>query len=169
MFSTDREQLQRLLRLSGGLIAAMDGLWFLAVEEEFGNHDAIRLDRIVWERYLHVLVKRMRNVLGVTPDGVKGIRKIIETDPLFLTNDYAISEPSSNTMLLVVNRCSVLEAMERAGRKKYVCESTTGLYFKHLAREIDPNIIVRPLRLPPRRSHEDLCCKWLFELQSYER
>lgn len=166
MPDADKEQLKRLLQLSGGLIAAMDGLWFLAAEEEFGNHEAIRLDKKVWEKYLHVLVKRMRNVLGVTPDGVKGIRKIIETDPLFLTNDYAISEPSNNTMLLVVNRCSVLEAMERAGRKKYVCESTTGLYFNNLAREIDPKIVVRPLKLPPRRSPEDLCCKWLFRLQS---
>lgn len=166
MIHADKEQLNKLLRLSGGLIAAMDGLWFLAVEEEFGNHEAIRLDIRVWEKYLHVLVKRMRNVLGVTLDGVKSIRKIIETDPLFLMNDYEISEPSTDTMLLVVKRCSVLEAMERAGRKKYICESTTGLYFKNLAREIDPKIVVHPLRLPPRRSPAEPSCKWLFKFQS---
>jgi hypothetical protein len=59
----------------------------------------------------------------------------------------------------------VLEAMERQGRKRFVCESTTGLYFKNLAKEIDANIVVHPLKLPPRESSEDISCEWLFKLQ----
>ncbi len=165
MFNVNKEQLEKRVRLSGGLIAAMDGLWFLAVEEKFGNAEAISLDKKVWEKYIHVLVKRIRNMLGITTEGIKDIRKIIEIDPLFLTNDYEISEPSDNSMLLVINRCSVLEAMEKAGREKFVCEFTTGLYFKNLAKEINPKIVVHPLKLPPRESTEDICCKWLFQLQ----
>jgi len=165
MFNANKEQLKKLLKLSGGLITAMDGLWFLAVEQEFGNQEAIELDKKVWGKYVHVLVKRMRDILGITLDGVKGIKQIIEIDPLFLINDYEISEPSDNSMLLIINKCSVLEAMERAGREKFICEFTTGLYFKNLAREINQKIVVQPLKLPPRESPEDVCCKWLFQLR----
>lgn len=163
LHNVNEERLKKLLQLSGGLIAAIDGLWFLTVEKEFCNNEAIRLDKKVWKKYVHVLVKRMRNLMGITPEGIKEIRKIIEIDPLFSTIDYEISEPSNNTVLLAINRCPVLEAMEKAGREKYVCESTTGLYFRNLAKEIDPKIIVYALKLPPRKYLEDMCCKWLFQ------
>jgi len=161
----DEERLKKLLQMSGSLVAAIDGLWFLTVEKEFGNNEAIRLDKKVWKEYVHVLVKRMKTLMGITPKGIKDIRKIVEIDPLFLTTDYEILEPSSNTVLLVINRCPVLEAMERAGREKFICESTTGLYFRNLANEIDPNIIVHALKLPPRKNLEDVCCKWLFQCE----
>ena len=161
----NKEKLKELLQLSGGLIAAIDGIWFLAVEEVFGNDRAVELDKRVWERYIHVLVKRMKNIFGISTEGMRGIKEIIENDPLFLINDYEFPEFSEKKMALRINRCPVLEAMERQGRKTYVCESTTGLYFKNLAKEINPKIVVHPLKLPPRESPEDICCKWLFQLQ----
>lgn len=165
MFNVNKEQLEKLLRLSGGLIAAIDGIWFLAVEEAFGNEKAVELDRWVWERYMHVLVKRIKNIFGISAEGMNGIKEIIENDPLFLINDYEFPEFSEKKMVLRINRCPVLEAMERQGRKRFVCESTTGLYFKNLAKEIDANIVVHPLKLPPRESPEDISCEWLFKLQ----
>jgi hypothetical protein len=159
------ENLLKLLQLSGGLIAAMDGLWFLTVEEKFGNSEAIKLDKKVWEKYIHILVKRMRNAFGLLQTGIGGIKEIIELDPLFLINDYEIPEFSKERMILRVNRCPVLESMEKAGRKKFVCESTTGLYFKNIAKEIDNKVSVHPLKLPPRNFPEDVCCEWLFELE----
>ena len=44
MRETPKEDLLKLLQLSGSLIAALDGLWFLAVEDRFGYPEAIKLD-----------------------------------------------------------------------------------------------------------------------------
>jgi len=164
MRETPKEDLLKLLQLSGSLIAALDGLWFLAVEDRFGYPEAIKLDMKVWERYAHIVVKRMREKFGLSKTGIEGIKELIEVDPLMSILDYEIPEFSDRRMFLRINRCPVLEAMERAGRKKFVCESTTGLYFKNIAKEIDPQVIVRALKLPPRNSPQDVCCEWLFQI-----
>jgi len=44
MRETPKEDLLKLLQLSGSLIAALDGPWFLAVEKKFGSPEAIKLD-----------------------------------------------------------------------------------------------------------------------------
>jgi hypothetical protein len=152
-----------LLKLSGGCVSAMDGLWFLAVEEAFGNAEAVKLDMKVREKYTHVLVKRVKRQLGLSGSGIEMIGQMIEMDPSFLTNDYEISHLSIDRMFLRVNRCTVLEAMERCGRKEFMCEMTTGFYFRNIAREIDAEVTVHAIKLPPRNSSDEVCCEWLFE------
>lgn len=153
------------LRLSGGLISAIDGLWFLAVEEASGTVEAMRLDMKVRERYVHILVKRMRRDLGFSLSGIDGIRQVIEADPVFLANEYEISHLSRDRMFVRINQCPLLEAMERAGRTNYVCETTTALYFQNVAREIEPNVAVHAIKLPPRGSPDEAACEWLFEVR----
>jgi hypothetical protein len=143
----------------------MDGLWFLTVEEEFGYSVAIGLDIKVWEKYAHIVVKRIGETFGLSNSGIEGIRELIEFDPLFLNFNYEIREFSSEKMVLRINKCPVLEAMEKAGRKKFVCETTTGLYFKNIARQLNPLVVVHPLKLPPRKSPQGVCCEWLFKVQ----
>lgn len=157
------DNLEKLAELSGRLLTAIDGLWFLAVEKEFGYSDAIKLDQVVWEKYVHILVKTAKRMFPLVKQGLEGLREIIELDPLNLNLTYSITSHSSRGMILTVTRCKVLEAMERMARKEIVCGTTTGLYFRNLAREVDPRIVVEPLKLPPRCGEKD-CCKWRFEM-----
>ena len=152
-----------LLMLSGGFISAIDGLWFLAVKEAYGNAEAMRLDLKVRERYAHVLVKRVKSQLEPSGSGIEMVRQVIEMDPSFLTNEYEISHLSKDRMFLRVNRCAVLEAMERSGRKQLTCQATTGSYFRSIARELKAEISVHAIKLPPRNSLDEACCEWLFE------
>jgi len=154
---------EEFLKLSGGLINAMNGLWFLAVEEALGNDEALRLNAKVWESYLHLFVRRIRKSVSLSGSTVEEIGQLIRLDPSFLVNDYEISHISRERMFLRVNRCPSLEAMEKAGRNRLICEATTGLYFRNLAKEVDPEIRVYAMKLPPRNSPPDACCEWLFE------
>lgn len=164
--SRTKSDLLDLLRMSGGFISAIDGLWFLAVEEAYGNAEAVKLDIKVRERYTHVLVKRVKRQLGLSGSGMEMVRQVIETDPSFLINDYEISHLSRDRMFLRVNRCAVLEAMEKSGRKEFMCEKTTGFYFRTIVRELDAKVSIHAIRLPPRNSSDEACCEWLFEANS---
>jgi len=161
-----KNDLLDLLRMSGGFINAMDGLWFLAVEEAYGNAEAAKLDIKVRERYTHVLVKRVKRDRGLSGSGIEMMRQVIEADPSFLINDYEISHLSRDRMFLRVNRCPILEAMEKSGRKEFMCEKTTGFYFRNIARELETKVTVHAIRLPPRNSPDEACCEWLFEVNS---
>ncbi|MBP1732384.1 MAG: hypothetical protein H6Q55_2813 [Deltaproteobacteria bacterium] len=94
------------------------------------------------------------------------MRQVIEADPSFLINDYEISHLSRDRMFLRVNRCPILEAMEKSGRKEFMCEKTTGFYFRNIARELEARMTIHAIRLPPRNSPDEACCEWLFEVNS---
>jgi len=159
------QNLLGLLKLSGRLLMVMDGLWFLAVEKELGYSNAVRLDGVVWRKYVHSLVKTVKGMFCLQ-QGIEGLREIIEVDPLNLNLTYEITEFSSRRMILTVTQCAALEAMERMGRKELVCGTTTGLYFRNLAREVDPRIVVEALKLPPRDGEKE-CCKWRFRIPDH--
>jgi hypothetical protein len=154
-----------LLKLSGGLIAVVNGLWLLAVEEVFGNAEAVRLDIQVWKRYAHAFVKRIRNGLGLSGSDVDGIRELIELDPMLLMSEYEISHLSKDRLFLRVNRCSLQEAITRSGGTEFVCTSSTRLHFRNIAREVDPKVTVHSIKLPPRGSPDGACCERLFEMR----
>lgn len=48
---------------------AIDGLWFQAVEEAYGMEAAIALDRLVWERFVPIEARRIKERLSLPENG----------------------------------------------------------------------------------------------------
>ncbi len=71
-----REQQVELLR---GAYNAIDGLWFLAVEERHGNRVARELDEGVWRDWGGVLARRLIRVLGLNPDHPESLGTALAT------------------------------------------------------------------------------------------
>jgi hypothetical protein len=44
---------------------AVDGLWFMRVEEKLGFEDALEIDRAVWEVFPRIQAREMKAMLGV--------------------------------------------------------------------------------------------------------
>ena len=128
--SRSKGDLVALLKMSAEFIKAMDELWFGVVQEVYGKGNAVKLSDKVRGRYTRLLVKRSRKQFGLSGSGIEMMMQVIETDPSFLINDYEISHLSRDRLFLRVNRCATLEAMERYGKKEFVCEGTTGSCFR---------------------------------------
>lgn len=64
-----------------------------------------------------------------------------------------------------VSTCPALEAMERMGREVLTCEPVEGAQLAALADTVDKRIRVKPLKLPPRQSRDEICCCWLLSLE----
>jgi hypothetical protein len=63
--------------------------------------------------------------------------------------------------ILHITNCRTLEAMKKAGRTRFVCEPVSGAYFQAFAKEINPDIRVRLIRLPPAYMEG---CEWNFSI-----
>ena len=163
--SRSRSDLLALLRVSCGFVSEMDSLWFLAMQESYGREEAVKFTIRVRERYTQMLVKRVKNQLGLSGSGIEMMRQVIEADPFFLANDYEISHLSRDRMFLRVNMCASVDGMERPRRKELMCEATTAAYFRNLAKEIEAKVTVHAIRVPPGNSPDEPCCEWLFEAQ----
>jgi len=57
--------------------------------------------------------------------------------------------------------------MERAGLgfEKLICGKSEPASFQMLAKAINPNIVVTPLKLPPRKSKDEIACQFEYKLK----
>lgn len=162
--SLGKEELIRRLRLAMDVATAVDGMWFLAAEQENGYDKALEMDINVWRRYPAVLKKRLSKYTVLKESGLAAVKEIIENDPMLVPVDFEFICGAKNDLIFKVNKCPALEAMERIGREKLTCEPVETVYLEGLARLCDPRIRVEATKLPPRLSEDDICCEWRFTL-----
>ncbi len=162
--SLTREEAVRYLKFLSGLAIAVDGLWFMAVEKSAGYDKALELDVDVWAGYARVVVKRIRREFGISGTGLAALKEIIRHDPLWWSmGEVKIVEDSASRLAIEVFDCPALIAMEKMGREKLTCEPVEGAYLGALAAAVDPGIRVEALKLPPRKSPDEVCCRWAFQ------
>ena len=160
--SLSREEAVKYLKFLSGLAIAVDGLWFMAVEKVAGFDEALRLDIDVWAGYAPVVVKRIRREFGIRGKGLEALREVISHDPLWWSMDVRIIEDSAGRLAFEVRDCPSLIAQEKMGRETLTCEPVERAYLEALADAVDPGIKVEALKLPPRKSPDEICCRWAF-------
>ena len=157
-----KEELIKRLRLAVDLAIAVDGLWFLAAEEAQEFESAPAMDVKVWERYAPLSVKRIRKRFNLLSKGLEAIKEVMGYDPFYSPMKFEFNQDGPDRLILQVNSCPGLETQERMGREIMTCEAMEIAYMTKLAETIDPKIQVKPLKLPPRSSPDEICCSWLF-------
>jgi hypothetical protein len=159
-----REELIQHVEFSAGLAMGLDGLWFLAAEEATDYDRARAMDVRVWSRYGSLMVKRIRRYFKISGSGLAGLKEVMAHDPLWWSGTAKTAEDTPERLVLEVLECPALTAMEKMGRERLTCEPVETAYLEAVAAAVDPRIQVKPLKLPPRQSPEEICCRWLFQL-----
>jgi hypothetical protein len=161
-----REEAIKYLKFLSGLAIAVDGLWFMAAERAAGYDKALEMDVEVWVGYAKVVVKRIRRAFGINGTGLEALKEIMGHDPMWWSmGELRIIEDLPNRLTLEVFGCPSLLAMEKMGRERFTCEPVEGAYLQALAAAVDSGIRVEALKLPPRKSPDEACCRWSFALE----
>jgi hypothetical protein len=159
-----KEELIQRIRLTAEMAVATDGMWFVAAEEAVGYDKALEMDTKVWVRYPTVFIKRIRKYIELPANPLEKIKAIIKYDPLWLPINSDFPEDTPQRLIFRVINCPALEAMERMGRELLTCEPVEKAYMTALAQAVDPRIQLTAMKLPPRKSPDEICCQWLFSL-----
>jgi hypothetical protein len=157
-----REDLIQYLRFLSELTMAVDGLWFLAAEKATDFDRALEMDVNVWTGYASLLVKRIRKTFSVDGTGLEALKQIMRHDPTWWTAAVALTEDTPQRLVFEVRDCPALVAMEKMKRGQLTCERVERAYFEALAQAVAPEIKVQALKLPPRNSPTEICCRWAF-------
>ncbi|MFH1625160.1 MAG: DUF6125 family protein [Pseudomonadota bacterium] len=160
-----KEKLIDLIKAYSRLFLALDGFWFLAVEERFGYQAALDIDTKAWEGYFPYEARLLRRVLGIEEEGIPGIIETLKHSAFVPCMEQQIEESSERRGVFALYKCPSLEAMENAGRKEFTCEPVGTTVFQKYAESLDPRVKVKFLDGPPRKSREDVSCKWEFSLK----
>jgi len=159
--------LLKLLRAYSEYVLKVDGYWYITVMNRWGNDIALDCDIEVWEKAKVFELKVMTEAYNMKGDDVETFMKYIQTHPWITMSKYEIDLRDANYATLTHITCPTLFAIEKegSGREKRQCSEVDFKFMKVMAGFFNPDIQVTPLKLPPRESKDDICCKWEFKLE----
>lgn len=160
------EELLALLQDAAKNWLAHDGLWFQAVEREFGMEAALEMDKRAWEKFTVVEAQRIMKFLGLKPGG--GIKALIQALKFRLyahINVQEIREVSETRCVFRMNHCRVQEARKRKGLPDFPCKTVGLVEYSGFAHTIDPRLKTRCLACPPGPHPPEFWCAWEFYLE----
>jgi len=146
---------------------AHDGLWFRAVEDQFGIEAAMELDRKAWEKFTVIEAKRIMKRFGIEPGGgISALTKALNFRLYAHINVQEVTEQSETRCVFRMNRCRVQETRKRQGLTDFPCKSVGIVEYSGFAKTIDSRIRTRCLVCPPDPHPPDVWCAWEFTLQT---
>ena len=122
-----------------------------------------------WERQARYEFKQIAKLMNVQGNDVVALMKLFQLSPFFIYNlKYTIDMKNRNHGILTVTHCRTLEALEKEGgeeRIKMQCGKVEPFIFKQYAEFLNPKMELKPLKIPPRQSKQDICCQWEYRVK----
>lgn len=137
---------------------AVDGLWFLTLEERLGLEAALEVDVEVWRRFAKVMARRVVKRLNIDASRVEGIVESLQ--PFFDWEGWEV-DVSPHQGLVKVRRCPWWDYLQRVGRSsviKYVCPKVCEGIFSSWAAAVNPKARLKFTYTPPS-------CEASFEVE----
>lgn len=165
-----REDLLDLLTDFAKRWLAHDGLWFQAVEGQYGMDAAIQLDAEAWERFTRIEARRIKERLGLPEQaGLEGLEEALGYRLYAAVNEQEAERIDEETLIFRMKRCRVQEARQRKGLPDFPCKSVGEVEYSGFAEAIDPRIRTRCIACPPDPHPSHFFCAWEFTLPDTER
>ncbi|MFO7967364.1 MAG: DUF6125 family protein [Archaeoglobaceae archaeon] len=95
---------------------AVDGLWFMKLEEEYGFDKALEVDRRVWEVLPKIQARKLKSILN-TGDGLEALKQCLAIK-LDLEGFNFETQEYEGGFRIIVHKCPWHELMVRSGREE---------------------------------------------------
>ncbi len=96
---------------------AVDGLWFMKVEERYGFDAALQVDEDVWKVLPKIQARTLISMIGLSKD-MDGLCHAIETR-LVLEGFEFEAEKDANSLKVHIRRCPWHDIMVKSGREAF--------------------------------------------------
>lgn len=146
---------------------AHDGLWFQAVEEEFGMETAIELDRRAWKKFTVIEAKRIMARHNIPENGgLEALKKALGFRLYASLNEQEIRNETDDSFEFYMTSCRVQTARERKGMALFPCKTVGMVEYDGFAKTIDPRIQTECIGCPPDpQAGKGFYCGWRFSLK----
>ena len=166
LMTFSKEMLIDLLEDQAKNWLAHDGLWFQAVEKQYGMEKAIELDTEAWIRFTQIEAKRIMKRFDIQPrGGIPALEKALQFRLYARINEQSLIEIDQNTLRFEMNDCRVQSARKRKGLEDFPCKSVGIAEYTYFAHTIDNRIRTQVICCPPDSHPEEFYCAWQFTLE----
>ena len=166
LLSLSKDKLINMLEDQAKNWLAHDGLWFQAVERQYGMEKAIELDKEAWITFTQIEAKRiMRQHNLEVGGGIASLKKALQFRLYARINEQSLIEIDDKTLRFEMNDCRVQSARKRKGLDDFPCKPVGIAEYSYFAHTIDPRIRTTIISCPPDPHPEDFYCAWQFTLE----
>jgi len=151
---------------------ATDGFWNGAVTQRVGAKEALDCELVVWQRiakYVIPMIAKLAKIQLPVKDVVEAV-KVWQVNPQNVTPDifkisYEIKD--NNCAVGTVTYCAALERYERYAPEiiRTLCHDVEVPAAEAQCRVLHPRMKMTPLKLPPRKSPDEIACQWEFKIE----
>jgi len=96
---------------------AVDGLWFMMVEEKSGFDEALELDRRVWEVLAKIEARKARSLLGCSGNTPAELARCFGLK-LRADGQHFETAETAGEVRFVLDACAWLELLRKSGRER---------------------------------------------------
>jgi hypothetical protein len=111
--------------------------------------------------------------MKIEGNDIESYMKDFQTDFTALPGKYydvTFEMPSKDRGIMTFNRCVAVDIAEQLGAEGEflyrVCKTTCPPAMVAAARMYNPDIVVKELAIPPRKSKDNICCSWEYTYKS---
>ena len=166
LLSLSKDKLINMLEDQAKNWLAHDGLWFQAVERQYGMEKAIELDKEAWITFTQIEAKRiMRQHNLEAGGGIATLKKALQYRLYARINEQSLIEIDDKTLRFEMNDCRVQSARKRKGLDDFPCKPVGIAEYSYFAHTIDSRIRTTLISCPPDPHPEDFYCAWQFTLE----
>ena len=160
-----KDRLVELLFIQMRNLWAVDGLYFLGIEKEFGTESATLIDSNVWKVMGKIEARRLRNEFGWEDNDIPGVMEALRLTSWSLDLEHKEILVEKDRTILRNPKCRVQLTRRKAGLSEFPCKRVRWGYLQSFARELNPNMEVGCNLCPPDDHPEDRWCEWEFRLK----
>ena len=144
---------------------AVDGLYYLFIEEKWGTEEATEIDRKVWEVMGKIEARKIKELFNIEGNDIVSVMKALSYSGWSMDLEDKEIEIQENKGIVRNIRCSVQNTRLSKGLSEFGCKPVRWGFLKSFAKEFNPNIKVECVVCPPDKHKDDLWCEWIFTLE----
>ncbi|MHA1576258.1 MAG: DUF6125 family protein [Candidatus Thorarchaeota archaeon] len=161
-----KETLLKIIDTYAKAWQAMDGAYFLSLEQKFGMDVAIEMDKEAWKIFSPIEARRIMKEFGIAENGgLKALEKALGLRVYAALNKQSIAWKDDGTLVFTMDSCRVQVARSRKGLPDFPCKQVGLVEYEEFAKTIDPRIKMQCVFCPPDEHPDDAYCRWEFTLE----
>ncbi|MFC1944075.1 DUF6125 family protein [Chloroflexota bacterium] len=168
-----KDALVGLIRAAGRIYGGIDQRWYQVIVGRLGQEVASDLQKEVWYGEggcCDLEIRSLTTDMNFSGNDVASYMKIMQLLPAMATlMDIEFDLKDNNHCIMTVKRCRPLEHYERTGEtalQKQLCEVLEKIGYEEGAKRFNPRMEVTAIKIPPRKSQDDIACQWEFKLNA---
>ena len=144
---------------------AVDGLYYIFIEEKWGTEAATEVDRKVWEVLGKIEARKLKEFFDIKGNDIPSMMKALQYSGWALDLEDKEIVVEENRGIIRNVKCRVQNTRITKGLDEFGCKPVRWGFLKAFAKEFNPDIVVNCNVCPPDKHPDDLWCEWEFKIK----